>query len=74
MTSGNIGRNTDGLMILDIDHFKHINDTLGHAGGDIVLVEIVKRLRSTVRDSDMVMRWGGEEFLVYSPKASAVHL
>ena len=65
---------TDGLMVLDIDHFKHINDTLGHAGGDIVLVEIAKRLRSTVRDSDMVMRWGGEEFLVYSPKASSVHL
>ena len=66
--------NTDGLMILDIDHFKNINDTLGHAGGDTVLVEIAKRLRSTVRDSDMVMRWGGEEFLVYSPKANAVHL
>ena len=66
--------NTDGLMILDVDHFKNINDTLGHAGGDTVLVEIAKRLRSTVRDSDMVMRWGGEEFLVYSPKASAEHL
>ena len=66
--------NTDGLMILDIDHFKHINDHLGHAGGDTVLVEVAKRLRSIVRDSDMVMRWGGEEFLVYSPKANAVHL
>lgn len=64
----------DGLMILDIDHFKHINDTLGHAAGDTVLVEIAKRLRSTVRDSDMVMRWGGEEFLVYSPKANPAHL
>lgn len=76
-TSGNGRRedaNTDGLMILDIDHFKHINDTLGHAGGDTVLVEIAKRLRSTVRDSDMVMRWGGEEFLVYSPKANSGHL
>lgn len=65
---------TDGLLILDIDHFKHINDTLGHAGGDTVLVEIAKRLRCTVRDSDMVMRWGGEEFLIYSPKANATHL
>ncbi|MES2952075.1 MAG: diguanylate cyclase [Pseudomonadota bacterium] len=64
----------DGLMILDIDHFKHINDTLGHAGGDAVLIEIAKRLRSTVRDTDMVMRWGGEEFLVFSPKANAAHL
>lgn len=64
----------DGLMILDVDHFKHINDTLGHAGGDVVLVEIAKRLRSAVRDTDMVMRWGGEEFLIYSPKSSADHL
>ena len=66
--------NPDGLMILDIDHFKNINDTLGHAGGDAVLIEIAQRLLSTVRDSDMVMRWGGEEFLIYSPKANAAHL
>lgn len=66
--------NPDGLMILDVDHFKNINDTLGHAGGDAVLIEIAKRLRSTVRDTDMVMRWGGEEFLIFSPKANAVHL
>ncbi len=66
--------NPDGLMILDIDHFKNINDTLGHAGGDTVLVEIAKRLRTTVRDTDMVMRWGGEEFLIYSPKSNAEHL
>ena len=64
----------DGLMILDIDHFKNINDTLGHAGGDVVLVEVAKRLRSTVRDTDMVMRWGGEEFLIYSPKSNPDHL
>jgi diguanylate cyclase (GGDEF)-like protein len=64
----------DGLMILDVDHFKHINDTMGHSGGDAVLVEIAKRLRSTVRDTDMVMRWGGEEFLIYSPKSNADHL
>jgi diguanylate cyclase (GGDEF)-like protein len=64
----------DGLMIMDIDHFKHINDTWGHAAGDAVLVEISNRLRKAVRDSDMVMRWGGEEFLVYSPKANALHL
>ncbi|MBC7919418.1 MAG: GGDEF domain-containing protein [Rhodoferax sp.] len=66
--------NPDGLMILDIDHFKNINDTLGHAGGDTVLVEIAKRLRTTVRDTDMVIRWGGEEFLIYSPKANVDHL
>lgn len=66
--------NPDGLLILDIDHFKHINDTLGHAGGDAVLIEVAKRLRSTVRDTDMVMRWGGEEFLIFSPNANAAHL
>ncbi len=66
--------NPDGLMILDVDHFKNINDTLGHAGGDAVLIEIAKRLRSTVRDTDLVMRWGGEEFLIFSPRANAAHL
>jgi diguanylate cyclase (GGDEF)-like protein len=66
--------NPDGLMILDIDHFKHINDSWGHATGDAVLVEVARRLRKTVRDSDMVMRWGGEEFLVYSPKANPQQL
>ena len=62
------GGNPDCLMILDIDHFKHINDTWGHAAGDAVLIEVAKRLRSAVRDSDQTMRWGGEEFLVFSPR------
>ncbi len=62
------GSNPDCLMILDIDHFKHINDTWGHAAGDAVLIEVAKRLRSAVRDSDQTMRWGGEEFLIYSPR------
>lgn len=64
----------DGLLVLDIDHFKHINDSLGHAGGDAVLVEVARRLRGAVRDTDMVMRWGGEEFLIFSPKANTDHL
>ena len=66
--------NQDGLMILDIDHFKPINDTWGHAAGDAVLVEVAQRLRATVRESDMVLRWGGEEFLVYSPRTNPQHL
>lgn len=68
------GDSPDGLMILDVDCFKTINDTLGHAGGDVVRVEVAKQLRGTVRDTDMVMRWGGEEFLIYAPKANSDHL
>lgn len=58
--------NADCFTLLDIDHFKRINDEHGHAAGDAVLVEVGKRLRAAMRGSDMVLRWGGEEFLVYS--------
>jgi len=52
------------LYLLDVDYFKQINDRCGHAGGDAVLVEIARRLRQVLRDDDLVVRWGGEEFLV----------
>ena len=59
------GRGLEGtLYLLDVDHFKQINDRCGHAGGDTVLVEIARRLRQVLRDDDLVVRWGGEEFLV----------
>ena len=59
------GRGLEGtLYLLDVDHFKHINDQCGHAGGDTVLVEIARRLRHALRDDDLIVRWGGEEFLV----------
>ncbi len=63
-----------GLVLIDIDHFKHINDTWGHTAGDGVLVEIAARLNQTVRDSDMALRWGGEEFLIYTPGTNGVLL
>lgn len=53
-----------GLALLDIDHFKSINDTFGHNTGDEVLKAVVKTLRSELRLGDVVARWGGEEFLI----------
>lgn len=52
------------VVFLDIDHFKQINDTLGHATGDAVLQSVARRLQAAVRDSDTVCRHGGDEFLV----------
>jgi diguanylate cyclase (GGDEF)-like protein len=58
------GRLEGTLCMIDLDHFKPVNDRHGHAAGDAVLVEIAQRLRSTLRDDDLIVRWGGEEFLV----------
>jgi diguanylate cyclase (GGDEF)-like protein len=55
------------LLMLDIDHFKHINDEHGHGAGDRVLVELARRVSASVRGQDIVVRWGGEEFLVLAP-------
>jgi diguanylate cyclase (GGDEF)-like protein len=52
------------LAIIDLDHFKHINDTYGHAGGDAVLVKVGELLSGAVRAGDVVARYGGEEFVV----------
>ena len=54
------------FVLLDIDHFKSINDSLGHAAGDAVLVEVAQRLREAVGTRGSALRWGGEEFLVYA--------
>jgi len=62
-----LGRRTNistGVILMDLDHFKQINDEHGHLAGDEVLREVSSRLRKTVRASDAVGRWGGEEFMV----------
>ncbi len=56
-------------VIVDLDHFKLVNDEHGHDTGDRVLVEAALRLAATVREGDLVGRWGGEEFLVIAPHA-----
>jgi diguanylate cyclase (GGDEF)-like protein len=55
------------LFLLDVDHFKHVNDTYGHAAGDAVLTMISEKLREILRQADMIVRWGGEEFLAFLP-------
>jgi diguanylate cyclase (GGDEF)-like protein len=52
------------LMLLDVDHFKRVNDVHGHAAGDTVLVQLAQRLRAVFRETDTLVRWGGEEILV----------
>ncbi len=58
-------------MMLDIDHFKSVNDTYGHAAGDAVLCQISERLRDNLRAFDLIARVGGEEFLIAMPNTNA---
>ncbi len=55
------------LLLIDIDHFKQANDTLGHAAGDAILKQFAAILKQRLRDTDSICRWGGEEFLILMP-------
>ena len=63
-----------GLLVLDLDHFKQINDNHGHDAGDMVLREVALRLKTMTREGDVVARIGGEEFAVIAPHASPEQL
>ncbi len=56
------------VILLDLDHFKSVNDTHGHPVGDTILIETANRLRTALRTSDIPGRWGGEEFLIICPE------
>ncbi len=65
------GGMTGFVAIIDVDHFKNVNDTFGHESGDSVLKAVANRLRSCVRDDAVVIRWGGEEFLIVFTNVNA---
>jgi diguanylate cyclase (GGDEF)-like protein len=62
------------LCFLDLDRFKTVNDTYGYAAGDALLVDVYQRLRGELRASDLVFRWGGEEFVVLAPHVESTEL
>jgi diguanylate cyclase (GGDEF)-like protein len=68
------GGRTAALCFLDLDRFKTVNDTYGYAAGDRLLVDVHHRLRSELRASDLVFRWGGEEFVVLAPHVESAEL
>jgi len=63
---------TYSLVLLDVDHFKQVNDTYGHNAGDAVLVDLANILKSNVRGNDVVGRWGGEEFMMLLSNSNAI--
>lgn len=69
----NLAKKDGGLfsvLLLDLDYFKSVNDTYGHGVGDDVLVEVSNLLRGYLRQTDILGRWGGEEFLIICPQTN----
>jgi len=72
--AGVVSNNNLGFLMIDVDHFKRVNDEYGHDAGDAVLVQISDHFRSALRECDSVVRWGGEEFLGYLKNTDGDHL
>lgn len=68
------GGSTAAVCFLDLDRFKKVNDTYGYAAGDALLVDVYERLRGELRASDLLFRWGGEEFVVLAPHVEGAEL
>lgn len=68
--SGRVRRLDTSVLIVDIDNFKHFNDTYGHQIGDEALVVVTRHLQSQIRASDYLSRWGGDEFVIVCPNTS----
>ncbi|MDR1849022.1 MAG: GGDEF domain-containing protein [Zoogloeaceae bacterium] len=64
------GKTTLSLAFIDLDHFKSVNDQFGHETGDVILRHAAIAIAKTLRDSDLLVRWGGEEFLIIMPSTS----
>jgi diguanylate cyclase (GGDEF)-like protein/PAS domain S-box-containing protein len=72
LESAPIKKDLFAVMFLDLDRFKKINDTLGHAVGDRLLQNVAQRLKSCLREGDIVARWGGDEFTILLPQINCV--
>ncbi len=58
------------ILMLDVDHFKSVNDAFGHARGDAALTEFVARVQNAARNSDVLFRYGGDEFVLFLPRTA----
>ena len=74
MTNWTVSGQQFGILLLDLDHFKQVNDTYGHDVGDNALRTVSDTLRATARDDDILVRWGGEELMVITRSAEKAAL